>query len=243
MPEPLILAIETSNPSADAGAGIALGHVDSGDVKTLGVEPVRAADRHSDDLLPAIDRLASRLGVGPGDLGLVCVSAGPGGYTGLRIAIVGAQMIAEVARARCAAVPTELVVARRVEADGRRFAVCLASKGRTTFARRFGADGRPDGPGRLIDETGVDALDAELIVADRFLPEPMRRRAADLGIRIAPPLFDPVAALELAPTLGSVEPVRLRAIYPREPDAVTQWRRLHAEAPDLDNPGETVDKS
>jgi len=235
MAESLILAIETSNPSADRGAGVAIGRMGAGGVNSLGVEAIRATDRHSDDLVPAIDRLTARLGVEPSDLGLVCVSAGPGGYTGLRIAVVAAQMIADVAGARCAAAPTELVVARRVVADGRPFAVCLASKGKTTFARRFDADGRPAGDARIIDAACVDALDVGRIVADRFLAEPIRRRATDAGISIESPAFDPVALLELAPGLAGVEPARLRAIYPREPDAVTQWRRLHPT--DRDKPG------
>ena len=231
MPDTLVLAIETSNPSAEAGAGVAIGRADAGGVKTLGIEAVRAADRHSDDLLPAIDRLASRLGIGARDLGLVCVSAGPGGYTGLRIAVVAAQAIAEAAGVPCAAAATELVVARRVDAGGRAFGVCLGSKGSTAYVRPFEADGSPSAEGRVVDAGALEALGVGMLVADRFLPEAMRRRAGELGVGIVGPTFDPAALLELSPALDRVDPVALRAIYPREPDAVTQWRRLHGEGP------------
>ena len=206
----LALAIETSNPSADSGAGVALGEIANGAVNPVDSEPVRRADRHSDDLMPAIDRLTRRAGVAPDQLALVCVSAGPGGYTGLRIAVVVAQAIAERAGGACIGVPTELVVARRVPA-GSGFGVCLASKGSTVFARPFGADCRPTGEGRVMDAGSLAELGVDRLVADAFLPD-IARQAWD-G-RLVAPIFDPIAVLEQAALMDADEPARLRGDLP-----------------------------
>jgi tRNA threonylcarbamoyladenosine biosynthesis protein TsaB len=221
------LAIETSNPSA-GGAGVAIAKTLKTGLKLQGVEPVHAAHRHSDDLMPAIDRLCTRLGTGPRDFGLVLVSAGPGGYTGLRIAIVTAQAIAEIAGAGCIGVESDRVVAQRVEPDGRAFAVCLASKGQTTFARVYEPDRTPKGDGRLIRSTDVASLGVELLIADRHLPAPIREAAQRAGLEPREPRFDPTALFEIGADMRASPPEGLRPIYPREPDAVTQWRARQA---------------
>lgn len=222
----LALAIETSNPSAACGAGVAIGEIADGAVTTVEFEPVRRADRHSDDLMPAIDRLSRRAGIEPKQLSLVCVSAGPGGYTGLRIAVVVAQAIAECAGGACIGVPTELVVARRVP-EGGAFAVCLASKHSTVFARPFDAAGRPTGDGAVMDAADLGELGVDRLIADSYFPDAARDTWAG---RVVAPIFDPVAVLEEAASMPAGEPSHLRVIYPREPDAVTQWRRLHGGA-------------
>ncbi|MCI0437109.1 MAG: tRNA (adenosine(37)-N6)-threonylcarbamoyltransferase complex dimerization subunit type 1 TsaB, partial [Gemmatimonadetes bacterium] len=74
-----------------------------------------AAGGHGDDLLPAIGRLFERAGLKPHDLagggGAVAVSIGPGGFTGLRIGIATAKMLAESLGAKLVAVPSALVAA------------------------------------------------------------------------------------------------------------------------------------
>ncbi|MBK7406383.1 MAG: hypothetical protein IPJ41_17725 [Phycisphaerales bacterium] len=229
----LTLAIETSNPSAakaDAGPAVALGRVGHGEPDVLGVEPLRSRDRHDDDLLPAIDRLWSRLDPGPDrcEIDLVAVSIGPGGYTGIRIAVVAAKLIAEVAGALCVGVPSAWALARRVPADlPRPFGVALASKGATTVVTGFGSSEGPAGDPAEVDADGLGALGLQGLVADRFLPEAIRRRAVELGLRIVEPRFDPVAVLELASRLEAVDPAALAPLYGREPEAVRKWRELH----------------
>jgi tRNA threonylcarbamoyl adenosine modification protein YeaZ len=231
MPGERALAIESSNPSA-GGAGVALAKIQENGIFPLGVEPLRQPARHSDDLMPAIDRLCTREGVAPRDVDLVVVSAGPGGYTGLRIAIVTAQAIAEVAGAACVGVESDRVVARRVDAPKGPFGVCLASKGRTTYVRvHEGATARSTG--RLVTSDDIHALGVDLLIADRYLPETIRRVCDDLGIEIRPPRFDPLALLEIGAGETRVGPDKLLPIYPREPDAVTQWRsRKGSDSPD-----------
>jgi len=83
------------------------------------VEPLATSQRHDDDLLPAIDRLFARLNLKPADLkptdlkegGAVAVSIGPGGFTGLRIAISTAKMFAETLGVKLIGVPSAVVAA------------------------------------------------------------------------------------------------------------------------------------
>jgi len=78
----------------------------------------------------------------------------------------------------------------------------------------------------------LDRLGAGLLVADRFLPEAMRRRAEELGIEVRLPAFDPVACIEAAMEgVAPVDPADLLPLYPREPEAVTKWRALRADQP------------
>lgn len=227
--QPLILGIEISNPSAwtaeqSVRPGVALGErLAGGGMATLGVEPVDLSKPHDDDLVPAIQRLFRRVGRRPEEIGVVAVSIGPGGYTALRIAVTVGRFVAWSVGARAAGVPSARVVAARVAPPGP-FAVALASKGNDAFVARFRSPREPDGAGAVMDARGLESLGVGLLVADRFLPEPMRARAGELGMSVVPPVFDPTALLELAGEGG--DPADLHPIYPREPEAVVKWRLL-----------------
>ncbi len=230
MPDELVtLAIETSNPSAmaDGSAGaVALGagaNLES--LRVLGAESLGSTDRHDDGLMSAIDRLCRAAGVPAKSVGRVAVSIGPGGYTAVRIAVATARMISLATGAKCAGVPTARVVARRAPADVADFAVALASKGETANITVF-RDRRPtDLPGRLLAAEDLRSLDVRTLIADRFLPAAMRAACHDLGMMVIRPVFDPVACLEASFQVPEQEALTLLPLYPREPEAVTQWRR------------------
>ena len=245
MSDPILtLAIEASNPSAEGGTpGVALGRVvreaprgRGAVVDLLGVELLRSAARHDDDLLPAIDRLwsgavASGRVAARREIGCVAVSVGPGGFTGLRVAIAAGKMIAEVLGAACVAVPSACVVARRVPPDfPRPFVVLLASKRETAIATVFADGGGAPSHAREIDAGGLGSLGVAGLIADGFLPDALVQEAVRLGLPIAEPVFEPVACLEAAADLPLVDPASLAPIYGREPEAVRQWRELHGSA-------------
>jgi len=228
----LTLAIEASNPAAtrDGGAsggmGVALGLVrpgEAGATELLGAEPIRDTGRHDDDLMPAIARLFERLVRRAEELELVAVSTGPGGYTGLRIAVSAGKMIAETARARCVAGPTSLAIARRCAHEPGTFGVALNSKNDTAFVSWFEPDGAMRG--ELMTAPDLAKLDIRVLIADSFLPDPFVHACGQRGIAIERPTFDAAAVLECAAILPGVDPAELLPIYGREPDAVTQWRK------------------
>jgi tRNA threonylcarbamoyladenosine biosynthesis protein TsaB len=227
----LTLAIETSNPSAatgSSGPGVAAGLVGPLGIEVLGVEMLRTAGRHDDDLMAAVERLWSGVARGRGEIERVAVSIGPGGYTGLRIAVVAAKMIAEAAGASCVGVPSALVVARRASPDlPRPFGVALASKGETTVVTVFASSDASAAPPREIDAATLGGLGVRGLIADMHLPRSVRERCAIDGIRVDAPVFDPVACLEASALLGPVDPAELMPLYGREPEAVRRWRELH----------------
>jgi tRNA threonylcarbamoyladenosine biosynthesis protein TsaB len=223
-----LLAIETSQRRG----GIALRDL-NGDID---VEYLAEARRHDDDLLPAIDRVLRRCATKPQDISAVGVSIGPGGFTGLRIAVSTAKVFGTVLGARLLAVPTALVVAESVERDDpgdREMLVALATKGDTFWATRL----RPSttagwtifGDPGLEDSDACRLDDVSLVLGDAYLPEALRARcqAADIGVR--EPRFEAAACLAVAERMlerGEVtDPIQLRPLYPREPEAVSLWRR------------------
>lgn len=67
--------------------------------------------QHAKEFLPTIHDLCSAHGVAPGDVRRVYVSSGPGSFTGLRIGVTVARMLALAVSAEVIAVPTLQVIA------------------------------------------------------------------------------------------------------------------------------------
>ena len=195
------------------------------------VERLVAMRRHDDDLLPAIDRLFARLGLAPRDLGVVGVSVGPGGFTGLRIAVSAAKMLAEALGARIVAVPSALVAAEPFEGQGP-IVVALSSKGERFWGTRLE---RSAGDWQIVGEPGpVDAAEfdpggLDAVLADQHLPGEARARCEERGVVVVEPVFDPAACLMVTGRRwqagDTTDPLKLSPLYPRPPEAVSIWER------------------
>ena len=216
--DPILLAIETSQRRG----GVAVRDA-AGDAHT---EALEAGRWHDDDLIAAVDRLFARLGLEPSDLGVVGVSVGPGGFTGLRIAVSTAKMFAESLGAKLVAVPSALVVAESYRGAGP-ILVALACKDDRFWAARLercrGAGGGwviVGEPGLVDAGTfGVDGLDA--VLGDAYLPPAAGRRCRSAGVGIVEPSFDAAACLAVSWRLwlaGEItDPLRLAPVYARPP--------------------------
>lgn len=240
-PRPITLAIEASNPGradqsgplAPPCASVALGRsITPTTLELIGRETVNASTRHDDDLLPAIDRLVRRSDLSPRELGRVAVSIGPGGFTGLRVAVAAAKMICEATGAECIPVPTARALIRRVDpaTRGHRPAIILlAWKREDVWAERYA-------PGTLLEPIARGALERidelritseHIVVCDPALEEILRERGAiPNAARAVRPVFDAAAVLEASAVLPPIDPLALEPLYPREPEAVTKWREL-----------------
>ncbi|HLO39519.1 MAG TPA: tRNA (adenosine(37)-N6)-threonylcarbamoyltransferase complex dimerization subunit type 1 TsaB [Phycisphaerales bacterium] len=236
---PWTLAIETSNPSAwEPGdplrPGIALLDGDS----TTHVEEIDPTRIHEDELLPAIDRLTRRASLTPRDITRIAVSAGPGGFTAVRMAITIAKTIADVTSAHAIAVPTAHSLAAAAHGSGRAlasitgpFAVALASKGDTAWIAHFDDRGQPVAPGEILHAADLARRPLATLIADRFLPLPFTQFAQQHHIPIQRPIFDPVACARASLTLHPTPPAQLLPLYPRPPEAIRKWRELHGDKP------------
>jgi tRNA threonylcarbamoyladenosine biosynthesis protein TsaB len=248
----MILAMETSQRDGSVAIRDARGRVHE--------QALHEPARFDDDLLPAIDRLLAGCSIRPRDLGAVAVSIGPGGFTGLRIAVSAAKMMGESLGIPLVAVPSALVAAEAYRAQraesgtgGGTILVALASKRETAWITRVELDMPAAGikSPRAADDSATSAQrgareaglrsDATLelrgvdaMLADEHLPEAMRRACERAHVPILPPQFSAAACLAVAQRMldaGLVtDAVHLLPLYPREPEAATIWRERHAGA-------------
>lgn len=230
--DPLILALEATNPNVPTpGVLLASGG------RVLARQELVQQGRHDDMLLPAISELFTQAGRSPGDLDEVLVSIGPGGFTATRLAVVAAAMLAEVSRARVLAVPTARVAIETTLQDQnnkRPIVVAMATKGDSAYVARFDPS-----RGSFVDRgasIGPEAfssllLPGDVLVFEGHMPEKMHKIAKQREIECIPMRLSAEGLLASRSAAEAVPIEALRPIYPREPDAVTQWRRRYGRAP------------
>ncbi len=227
-----LLALETTQRTG----GVALGLPDG---RVL-ADRFAPAKRHDDRLMPAVDALCRRAGLGPRDLRAVAVSLGPGGFSGLRIGLATVKMLARALDLRTVGVPSALVVAEAaagLHAGSRRVLVVLASKREhawLTVLERPAADAAApwtiaaDPAPRAGHAADVPWTSLDAVLADEHLPASFVAAAAAAGVPVVPPTFDPVACLavarrRLAADPAGDDPLALAPIYPGPPEAVVRW--------------------
>ena len=229
---PLVLAIEGSNPSVPTpGVMLASGN------RVLVTRPLVQQGRHDDVLLPAIAELFREADREPGELDEVVVSIGPGGFTATRLCVVAAAVLAETAGARVVPVPTAFVAienALQLVGTERPVVVAMATKGDLAYVARFDPssrsythEGRSIGPDEFLELL----LPGDVLIIEDHVPEKMREIAKRGEIECIPMRLSAEGVLACRSAAQPVPVEALRPIYPREPDAVTQWRRRHGWAP------------
>jgi tRNA threonylcarbamoyl adenosine modification protein YeaZ len=225
----ITLAIESTNPGGASGAtGVCVGRVDaSGKIEVLAKRALAPESRHDDGLMPAIALACDEASLKPRDLDRIAVSLGPGGFTGVRIGVMTAQSIALATGAACVGVPTAEALVRHVpHAGSRRVGVLLAWKRDTVWRQAFeGEPLAPVGEGTIVQLSQAVAEGAGIVIADPALSERLVSDGADPSAFVAP-TFDPVSVLEASIHRAPSEPHTVLPIYPREPEAVTNWRIL-----------------
>ena len=126
--------------------------------------------------MPAIDRIMARARLHGGDLDAVAVSIGPGGFTGLRIAVSTAKLMAEALGVAVIGVPSALVAAAS-SGERERVLVLLASKENSVWATLCEpdpaeGDWRMAEPAGLVTAETIELSGAMVVPADRYLPDP-----------------------------------------------------------------------
>ena len=190
------LAIETSQRRGE----VALGRGD----ELLKVVELQQPRRHNVELMPAIASLCDSYNVPPNDLNEIYISLGPGSFTGLRVSVATAKMLAMATGARLVGVPTLDVIGSAAARSGERW-VLLNGKRDTWWAGRY-RDGERQGEPGLVheDELGdLPRLTAETHPPTAEATWHLGRAAARAG------RFD--------------DPATLVPIYARRPEAVELW--------------------
>jgi tRNA threonylcarbamoyladenosine biosynthesis protein TsaB len=226
------LALETSS---DVG-GVAVGQ--GGNL--LESAPLDSSRRHAAELLPSIADLCQRHEIRPVDIGRVYVSKGPGSFTGLRIGITVARMMAFAGGSAVVGVATMDVVAQNalgVTPKPERLVVLLdARRGNV-----YGAVYRLEGNAYVAQADPIEAA------PDAFLRnQPPETAVLGHGLTahretvensalpiLSEPLFAPRVQTVyrlghgLAEAGQFVDPRRLVPTYIRKPSAQEVWERKH----------------
>jgi tRNA threonylcarbamoyl adenosine modification protein YeaZ len=87
----LILVIDTSTPAVTAGVV----QVSGDGVSTVAVRAPHDARGHGELLAPSIETALREAGATPADLGAIVAGVGPGPFTGLRVGLVTAAVMAD----------------------------------------------------------------------------------------------------------------------------------------------------
>lgn len=231
----LILALDTST----AQVSVAIG--DAGAV--LGAVQLTGGRRHAEQLAPAIDYLRRQLGVDLDHLSAVAVGTGPGLFTGLRVGVTTAKVMAQALRVPVVGIPSLDLVAYPLRHSARQIVAVLDARRREVFAARYrpvpGGVQRVSGyevhvPAELVADLGAEpSTEAHgLLLAgdgiDRFRAEFATLEHAEFaGGEFAAPSV--AALVQLATARFEREefeqPDELRPLYLRRSDAEIEWDR------------------
>ena len=129
---------------------------------------------HSELLMPLVDDLLSRSGVGLRDVDAFAVAVGPGSFTGLRVGIATVKGLAFGSDRPVAPVPTLRALAEAAPSAGQPVAAVLDAQRGEVYGAVYPGDGAPTaspervwGPGELAREIPTDAL---LVVGEGAAP-------------------------------------------------------------------------
>ncbi len=230
---PRIVAIETS--SRIGSVAVALGD------RLLARRQFSKAMCHAVELMPAIRDLARNQGWKPNEIDHIYVSAGPGSFTGVRIAITIARALQQATGCKLVSVPTVDVLAANAPPEAAHVAVILDAKRGQIYAAVYQRDTASGvllrklgplltDPAELLTHTprplhilgeGIDfhrpaiaAAGGEIIEIDKILWQPQAVMVHQLGYALAN---------------ASVFTARnaLLPIYLRKAEAEEVWEKKH----------------
>lgn len=225
------LAIHAAGPHASVAVGRGL--------DLLHLEPVSNPARHDDDLMPAIARAVHRVNANPGDLEMVFVSVGPGGFTSLRIAVSTAKMLAFALNCRIVAVP-ETGVVLAAAGSSLPVAICLAGKhghywtalhSADAVGSTIAADGQLLAVSDIAQQATAGGITRIAINQPADCISDLTRAVNAAGIDVMQVHSDATHVWRVGRRMALAgqftAPEQLLPIYPREPEAIRLWRERH----------------
>lgn len=193
--------------------------------------------QHAATILPIMDRLCHDRGWSPRDIEHLYVSAGPGSFTGLRIAITLAKTMSLATGVKIVAVPSVEVLVRNAPPEAKHVIIVLDAKRDQIFTARFERTDAGEWverePAHLDSMTGmlqraprpVHLLGEGVPYHEKFIPtddptilitpkETWRARAASVA----------EIGMKMAKQGHFANPDTLTPIYIRLPEAEEKWR-------------------
>ena len=183
-------------------------------------------------LMPLIAETLKEAGLAPGELDLIAVTTGPGGFTGIRIGLAAARGLALATGIPAAGVSNFAAAAAAVPPqvrEGRVLVAAIESKREEFYLQAFAASGEALGAGALVHPRDLEAFlpAGKLLLtgdaAARLLPR-LKHRDAEIAAGSGPP--DPAAVARLGLALwqkGEAAPPR--PLYLRAPDTTSPRAR------------------
>ncbi|GAB3700182.1 tRNA (adenosine(37)-N6)-threonylcarbamoyltransferase complex dimerization subunit type 1 TsaB [Mariniluteicoccus flavus] len=205
----LVVALDTST---DVRVGVAR------DGEVLARRAVEDSRAHVEQLVPLVREAVAEAGASLEDLSLVCVGLGPGPFTGLRVGIVAAQVLASVRRVPLHGVCSLDVVARAYAGGGvgGPFVVASDARRKELYWAQYAADGVRVGEPQVSAPQDLPDLPVVGPGAGVY-PDVMGTRAVEGPTTVDAGLL---AALGRKIPGAGTEP-----LYLRRPDAVVSTRR------------------
>ena len=153
--------------------------------ETRDEEAAAPGDSAAAALLPAIDRLLRRAGVGVTELAAFAIAIGPGSFTGLRIGVATVKGLAFGSQAPVAAVSTLAALARAAGAGPEPVVALLDARRGEVYGGAFRSGGEPADPrlpeGVFTPEQLVAKLPAHCRLTGEGAPLVLARLRAALG--------------------------------------------------------------
>ena len=214
----LVLALDAATPAVLAAViavdGPSQGRI--GDVRVLAESATVDPRRHGELLAPAVAAVLAEAGVRTADLDGLVVGLGPGPFTSLRVGVVTAAAMAQVA-----SLPVSGVCSLDAIGSGARVVVTDARRREVYWARYDERGARVEGP----------AVESPAMLAERLAERAAQSVprlvgasaptvAALLGVEAGPPVHPDGAGLVRAAALDGWRRVPLTPLYLRRPDAV-----------------------
>ena len=207
----------------------------------IGESALELGTAHGQSLLPAVSLLLQQHGLTTRDLGRMAVSVGPGSYTGLRVGVVCAKLLAWSLGIPLVAVDTlQAIAAAEAESTPRLWVVTDAQRDAVyATCQTVAVPHCPqcEIPTKVLP---VAELAPQIGAADRVTGsgvEKLLQHSPGLASQVAEPSLGPTARWVghlgwRASGKGELADVRsLTPVYLRQSSAETQWDRLHPPRP------------
>jgi tRNA threonylcarbamoyladenosine biosynthesis protein TsaB len=217
-----ILAIETSGRLGS----IAVLNADGGGVRAIVERQTADGERTAQSVVPTIGQVLAESGWRPAELDLICVTTGPGSFTGLRIGVVTAKTLAYATGARLVGIHTLAAIAAGVEPRPERLWAVLDAQRQELFVSSFQKEEElADNLSPTTEILGVQAWLDRLKPGDAVAGTPLAKCGNQLPAGVTPideSLWQPKAfavgrlGWQLLERGGAVDPLELVPHYYRK---------------------------